>query len=257
MFNMKKSQVEEYSQTSPQDLLLQELRVLDIHCRMGEWFMEIGDEQVSVNSPQKCKQHIESATNELKEHLWQDWVDIGRLAIVTAENGAGNNGGIDNLLFLNAVKKTYLFSRNFSDLEEITDDLHSLFHIDAAEVHEKLIAKFNRKYIEIRLLHHLVMKEIYRSKLLSRYMKVHKMAQISGPAANLELPIKERVWEWEEDEEYFDMRGRSKRNQTRYNPEYDAQGFFYVWQDLTRDPYVFDDMKKDSPYKSRLQLQIP
>ena len=257
MFNMQKSQVKKKGSQLPQDLLLQELRILDIQPRMNEWFMDIGDEQVSSHSPQECKEHIKAALNELKEHLWQNWIDLGHLAVVIAENGAGNNGGLDNILFLNAVKKSYLFSRDFSDLDEITDDIQALFHIDAAEVHEKLIAKFNRKYIEVRLLHQLVMREIYRSKVLSRYMKVHKMAQISGPWANLDLPMAERVWGWEEDEEYFDMRGRSKRNQTRYNPEYDAQGFFYIWQDLTRGPYDFADLKTDSPYKSRHSITIP
>ncbi len=256
MFNIKKSQVEA-NRFSPQDLLLQELRVLDIQPRHDGWIMDIGDEQVRSNSHENCKQHIQSAIKELKEHLWQSWLDLGNLAVVIAENGAGNNGGLDNLLFLNSVKKSYLFSRNFSELEEITEDIKALFHIDAAEVHEKLISRFNAKYLEVRLMHHLIMREIYRSKLISRYAKLHKMAQISGPWANLDLPMKERVWEWEEDEEYFSSRTQARRAQTRYNPEYDAQGYFYVWQDLTRDPYKFEDFKTDSPYKSRHQVAIP
>jgi hypothetical protein len=90
-------------------------------------------------------------------------------------------------------------------------------------------------------------------------MKIRKTAQISGPWANLDLPMKERVWEWDSDgeSEYFENRTKARREQTRYNPEYDKQGFFYVWQDFTRDPYSFEDFKKDSPYKSRHQIAIP
>jgi hypothetical protein len=139
MFNIVKSQANELNKASPQDLLLQELKVLDIQPQADEWFMDIGDEQISSSSGE-CSEHIKAAIHELKEHLWQAWIDLGHLAVVIVENGAGNNGGIDNLLFLNAVKKSYLFSRNFSDLEEITDDLQALFHIDAAEVHENLIS---------------------------------------------------------------------------------------------------------------------
>ena len=88
-------------------------------------------------------------------------------------------------------------------------------------------------------------------------MTLTKEAQISGPWANLDLPMAERVWSWGEDEEYFDQRSKARKEQVRYNPEYDKQGYFFVWQDLNRDPYSFDDMKTDSPYKSRHMITLP
>lgn len=258
MFNLRQGQLTtECKPFTPEDLLLQELRVLNVHPHHDRCELDIGDERVIGQSIKECLNHLKFAIKELKEHLWEAWKDLGHLAKVIAENGAGNNGGLDNLIFLNAVKKSFLLSRKFSDLDEVTSDIEKLFHIDAAEVHEKLIVKFNMKYIEIRVLHHLIMHEVYRSKVMSRYSQLKKQAQISGPWANLDLPMKERVWEWEEDEEYQENRTKARREQTRYNPEYDKQGFFFVWQDLTRDPYTFEDFKKDAPYKSRHLITIP
>jgi hypothetical protein len=254
MFNITKTQIT----PNETELLLYELRLLGIKPQENRWLLEVGDEQIVLSSLEECKSHINQAIEELKEYIYQCWTDLDRLSIIIVENGAGNHGGLDNLIFLNSVKKSCLLSCNFSDLQPIYDNLRSLFNIDAAEVHEELIAKFNAKYLEIKLLHHLIIKELYRTKLLSRYLKMTKLAQISGPWANLDLPMKERAWEWgaDGDEEYFQQRTQARRNQTRYNPEYDANGFFYNWQDLTRDPYRFEDMKKDSPYKSRTQLTI-
>ena len=109
------------------------------------------------------------------------------------------------------------------------------------------------------------MREIYRTKLLKKYAQLHKVAQISGPWANLDLPMKERVWEFDsEEEEYFDTREKQRKEQVRYNPEYlgagssaTQQGFFYIWQDRNRDPYLFQNRESDSPYKSRLLMNIP
>lgn len=258
MFNLRQAQLEKASKPfTPEDLLLQELRILNVHPHYDHCEIDIGDERVVAKTIEDCRNHLRLAVKELKEHIWEAWKDLGHLAKVIQENGAGNNGGIDNLIFLNSVKTAYLLSRKFSDLDEITEDLQKLFHIDAAEVHDELIAKFNMKYLEVRLLHHLIMHERYRANVMARYAQIHKSAQISGPWANLDLPMKERVWEWDEDEEYFENRSKARREQTRYNPEYDKQGFFYVWQDLTRDPYTFEDFKRDAPYKSRHLITIP
>lgn len=239
------------------DLLKNELKIYHIIPSNGGFKIVLGDETVQAANIQDAIQYIESAIREIKEHIWEAWVDLRQLAIILAQNDGGNEGGLANILFLNSVKKSYLLSSNFTDLKSVSDAIYELLDIDAAEVHPDLISKFNKKYLEIRLLHRLIMNEIYRVQLLRQFSKITKQAQISGPWANLDLPIKERVWEWSEDEEYFDDRQRARRNQIRYNPEYNQEGFYFVWQDYNRDPYSFEDFKKDSPYKSRQQLAIP
>jgi len=107
-------------------------------------------------------------------------------------------------------------------------------------------------------MHRLIMSEIYRCLLIDRYLKITKQAQISGPWANLDVPMQERKWEWDDtEEEYFRDRQTSRREQIRYNPENaTSSGFFFVWVDKNRDPYKFEDMATDSPYKSRATMTI-
>lgn len=251
MFNLKQH-------NSPQtDLLLEEMRVLGISPIEGGFKITVGDDLFDCFSPSECCQHIENGIEELRKEIWETWNDLGNVAEVILHNTSENSGSLNNLLFLNSVKKSFLLSRVFSDLREITNQLRSLFNIDIAEVHENLIHRFNSLYLRIRLIHYLIMSELYRLNVMHKWSRTTKQAQVSGPWANLDLPMQERLWEWDEDEEYFENREKARREQVRYNPETNMQGFFYVWQDLSRDPYLFTDMKKDSPYKSRMYLSIP
>ena len=170
-----------------------------------------------------------------------------------------NSGSLDNLLFLSAVNKSFELSSIFTDLQLITKTIRQLLDTDIASSDDHLIRHFNDDYLRIQCLHRLIMIELYRKHLVNRYMTITKQAQISGPWANLDLPIEERVWEWDEaEDEYFANRQKSRREQIRYNPENQTKsGFYYVWQDFSRDPYRFEDMKEDSPYKSRHLLTVP
>lgn len=252
MFNLQKN-----AQITD-DLLKEELEVFGITNQPdSSWQCCIGDENINIKSLNECISTIQESILELKKHLWEDWQDLANVADVILHSENTNLGSLDNLIFLNAVKKSYLLSRVFSDLTDVSTILKKIFYLDATDIHGNLISKFNLVYLRIRLLHHLIMHEIYRLKLLTRCQVITRQSQVSGPWANLDLPMKERVWEWnEEDDEYFNNRSRARREQVRYNPENNKAGFYYVWQDLSRDPYLFMDMVKDSPYKSRHLLTI-
>jgi len=245
-------------QRSDTYLLENELISFDIDKQLdGTYIVVVGDESFPAPNLDECKKHIELGISELKQIIWEDWQDLSHIATLVSHNNSGNSSGLNNLIFLNAVKKSYFLSKIFTDLSDVSDCLKNLFFVDASEVHNNLIEKFNHKYLRIKLLHYLIMRELYRIHLIRRSQKILKSAQVSGPWSNLDLPMKERVWEWSEDEEYFDNRQRARREQVRYNPENNKMGFYYVWQDLTRDPYSFEDIQKDSPYKSRSILTIP
>ena len=251
MFNLKQH-------SSPEsDLLLAELQVLGFSpLNNGGFKISVGDSSFDCFSTEECAQHIENGTEELRREAWETWNDLSSVAEVISHSSSHNSGSLNNLLFLNSVKKSFLLSRVFTGLNEITDRLRLIFDVDIASVHENLIHKFNTLYLRTRLVHYLIMSELYRLNVVHKWSRTTKQAQVSGPWANLDLPMKERVWSWDEDEEYFENREKARKEQVRYNPENNAQGFFYVWQDLTRDPYLFTDMKRDSPYKSRHYLTI-
>lgn len=255
MFNLKK-----HSQSNaPGDLLYFELRNFDIFPdHDGTIELRVGDGYTKSTSLEDCDFLLKESIQELKKTLLESWEDLADVALLVIHNESYNPGSLENLLFLNSVKNAVRLSSNFSQLANITKSLLPLFNVDLAKVSPVLIKRFNHNYLTVSLINHLIMEELYRRHLLARFKKITKTAQVSGQWANLDLPMKERMWEWQDDdEEYFGNREKARKEQTRYNPETNKFGFYYVWQDYSRDPYSFDDMKEDSPYKSRHILTIP
>lgn len=239
------------------NLLSFELHELGINTSSESIVARIGDEEVNCKSMQDCLDHIQTAIKELKEEVWHVWNNIVHISELILHNNTFNKSNLDNILFLNAVKQSFILSNKFSKLKPISESIKSLFYADVSKVHENLIYKFNKAYIRLKVIHQLILNETYRTKVISAYMKMSKTAQISGPWANADLPMAERVWSWDEDEEYFANRSRARREQTRYNPETGKSGFYYVWQELNDDPYSFDDIEDESPYPTRDTMRIP
>ena len=242
---------------SDDKLIEKEVQIFNIINEPKGHRIVIGDESIHCASLSEIQSIIDEAIGELKTEIWQQWKNMFAISEDVLSRQKHNKGSVNNLLFLNAIKKTFLLSQKFSDLEEYNHILHAILNVDIKTIDPRSISSFNETYLKIRLLHYLIMFELYRKALVQKLSILNKSAQISGPWANLDLPYAERVWPWAEDEEYFDDRQKARRQQARYNPEYNGQGFYYVWPELaSRDPYKFEDMKKNSPYKSRHQLLI-
>ncbi|MHA2279866.1 MAG: hypothetical protein ACXAC5_03190 [Promethearchaeota archaeon] len=236
-----------------------ELRAFDIFKSANGYRLKVGDEYITSLGLNGCLHTLDSGIQEIREHMWESWQDIAALSQRMVRQTGKNSGSLDNLLFLNSTKRAFQLSTSFTDLEDVQKALERLMDSDILHADDHLILHFNTECISVQSLHRLIMTELYRKQLITRLMRMTKQAQISGPWANLDLPMKERIWEWDDGEdEYFDSRRKARREQIRYNPE-DAtkNGFYYVWQDLIRDPYRFEDMRKDSPYKSRYLITVP
>ena len=253
MFNLKS-----HKNIDDLELLRAELKAFNISRDASGYRVGIGDEHISAKTLQEVTNFINLGIKELIEHISRSWRDLDTLSQRILQGQGQNSGNIDNLLFLNAAQKSFQLISSFTDLQPIQKTLQQLLDTDIIQADDHLIKAFNSEYVSIQALHRLIMNELYRLKIVHKMSQMVKAAQISGPWANLDLPMKERVWEWDEGEdEYFGDRIRARREQIRYNPENATKsGFYYVWQDLTRDPYLFEDMKKDSPYKSRHSLTI-
>jgi len=77
---------------------------------------------------------------------------------------------------------------------------------------------------------------------------------IQGPWGNLDLPMEERVFNWDEVSGETYGRDRDKRMQQRYLMGYDTynksgkvgEGFY--WRELRNEPFSWKDRYEDSPY---------
>jgi len=204
----------------------------------------------------------ENTIRELKEELWNGWKMIGHLSdIIISSPEYNETSCFENILFLNYVKKIYLFSLVFDELEDVSHKLKAVFNCDIVNIDENIVQDFNEQYIEIKVLHNILMKELYIQNLIKRYLsfKNVKIASVQGPWGNLDLPMKERQWEWYDDgeEAYQRERTETKQKQTRYNKEDNFFGIFFSWEDLRRSPYSWDTRKQNSDYPIRDQISIP
>lgn len=239
------------------ELLMSELNFFGISKELDFFKIQIGESTVKARNLEETVSFLDDGIKELKSYIFHLWNELYYISEILLENSGGNQISLDNLIFLNSVKKSYFLSKKFSKLKKINNKLLDIMNSDISETHMDIICKFNQKYIEIKSTHLLILDELYRKKLINKIFLIEKQAQIEGPFSHLDLPMSERVWDAREDEENFDLRDRAKKQQSRYNPENGKSGFYFVWQDRNRDPYSFDDTEDESPYPTSYQFSIP
>ena len=225
----------------------------------GSYSILIGNNEIICADLMKCAEASNNEVNRLKKELFSFWEKLGHITYnIISKPKYNDTQTLTNILFLNNVKKARLLSLAFDDLEEISSVIIKIYQLDISHIDEDLITVFNDLYLSVRSYHLLVMKELYRRKVIYQYMSLTKIATIAGPWSNLTIPQKERVWEWDADgdEEWFNEKEHAKKKQTRYNPEYNAFGVFYSWDEPRRNPYRAGD-KINSPYPQRDALSIP
>lgn len=236
-------------------LLQNEMKVFGISFDQGKCQISLGDEDFLVNSIEEAQNLIKDGLKELKEYLLSSWKDLEQLSKIIIQSNDNNDPSLDNIVFLNSAKKAYYLSKEFTELEEITKILYNVFNCDIKKVDKNIIDRFNHKYIEINVVHKVILNELYRNRLLDRFALNEKTAQ-TVPTANLDIPMSERLYEYKTEEEVITQRSDARKSQPRYNPEYTSNGFYFVFQDRNRDPYSFYD-KDDSPYPSSSYARIP
>jgi len=84
---------------------------------------------------------------------------------------------------------------------------------------------------------------------------------VSGPWANLDLPMLERKYPWHDIVEELMGRDRDKKRQRRYkkgfdyyNDPYGRAGEGHYWREMRNEPYSWSQRSTESPYPSRNQL---
>lgn len=88
--------------------------------------------------------------------------------------------------------------------------------------------------------------------------QVMKMAKgISGPWANLDLPSRERVYDWWEEDANFRGRDKDIRGQRRYTKGFEnynndgSVGEGHYWREIRNEPFSWYDRKTEDPYSHR------
>lgn len=138
---------------------------------------------------------------------------------------------------------------------------------------ENSIGKFNNTKSDIIIknfssilksevgLYNLYIIKIITEKLHKENFEIKKVSYnrgISGPWANLDLPMEERVFTWRDVEEETTERQTDKQKQRRYTMGYEdekegfKEGFYF--RELRNEPFLFENASFDSPYPYRSVL---
>lgn len=118
------------------------------------------------------------------------------------------------------------------------------------------ILKYEISLVNIFIIKKLI--KIVHEKSSQSIEKLSYTQGISGPFANLDLPMQERVFKWEDVEEETTLRQRDKQLQKRYTmghddePEGFREGFYF--REIRNEPYLFEDAATESPYPYRSVL---
>lgn len=190
--------------------------------------------------------------------LWQELQEIIKLP-----TGGGNVDEYLVRLFLPAIDSLYRLSLCFDKLHNngVVADLYNILCMDSASISSRFMIKIFEYKLGIEWLHHLILKELYIISLLKEYKKQMLLPKeiiatgTGGPWANLDHPMDERVYEWDDIDEEITGRMKDRQNQPRYHlglENYNSprinEGFY--WEEVRRFPYDFDD-EDDNPYPHR------
>lgn len=172
-------------------------------------------------------------------------------------------------LFKYSLKMFAKFIECFNDLNnsKIGKVVSDALEKDITQFSSSQMKNFTDLKIAVDWIFRLVSKLSYQQRLLKFYIlgkdKVNmiKVAKgISGPWANLDLPMLERAWKWEEEDANLRGRDRDIRKQRRYrkgleNYNNDGRvGEGHYWREIRNEPYSWYSRSTESPYPGRNTL---
>jgi hypothetical protein len=195
--------------------------------------------------------------------LWTDLAD-------TLESSVPSNSppteGIENIFVyaVQGLKRAVALYPGLSDFERVDAALCRTLCSDTKSVSYKTMSKVIEYKLAIEWVGHIISRNLYiRSMLVQFYALRRKKPEtvakgVHGPFSNLDLPMKERVFEWSEIDEEVAGRDRDIKNQSRYKKGLEGyndpsinEG--QVWRELKNEPFLWGK-EGENPYPHRNTL---
>lgn len=212
----------------------------------------------------QCKKKLLSSAADNKRILLRLWTEV---AEHLGQKETGEPCPVARSMFVPAVQSLYALASNFAKLHEngVVAALKQALNNDSNAYSRLIMSKVVEFRLAIDWVHHLVRRDLYLCALIDAYrrsLQDHQVVArgVAGPWSNLDLPMQERVFEWEDIEEEVAGRERDKRNQRRYRMGLENygtgdfspnEGFF--WREIRNEPYSFDDDSSNTyPHRSLL-----
>lgn len=242
------------------DLLEKELAINGVRILQGG-VVEI-DGKINL-SPREAIFHFKRKAKYFYKVVSKIWNDIIPIVNTVSINAGEPSEGLRDI-FVNSLQEMKRLIRIYPFLEN-----HKMIDFAIANALSRDINTFSyrtmSRVIESKLaidwIGHLVKRNVYICALIGytysikRQSKKVNAAGVGGPFSNLDLPLKERCFEWSEIDE--EVRGRSSdlQNQRRYKMGLEGyhdlwpqEGF--VWRELKNEPYLWGK-EGESPYPGK------
>jgi len=79
---------------------------------------------------------------------------------------------------------------------------------------------------------------------------------VAGPWAHLDIPMFERVFQWQEGDDWLKDREKAISKLPRYNPQYDLHGFYFKWIEPRNLAYAWENRFNEGSYPMRNVLNL-
>ena len=213
---------------------------------------------------------------KLFEATWKDLLNC--IESTPLDVVSQNSSLVEKRLFINSLKDLAKFA-SFLNANFIFDDedlqktfqrsIKSFMKQDCNHVPREVILSvpdykinldwiFRTNSILSYLIHLLSYARLGPDKVGHSKTMIKTARGVSGPWANLDLPLLERRFNWSDIAEEMAGRQRDKRNQTRYmkgfeyyNDPWGRVGEGHYWREIRNEPYKWSDRADESPYPHR------
>jgi len=159
------------------------------------------------------------------------------------------------LLIFSVEYKTFLKSHNVCEiLRKTFDKDYSCFSYDVLNCVSNYRIALDWIYRKNKKIEYVVsLLDLFLNNKIDKVI-IKEARGIQGPWGNLDLPMQERVFGWDEVAGETYGRDKDKRMQQRYLMGYDTYnksgkvGEGYYWREIRNEPFAWKDRYTDSPY---------
>lgn len=213
----------------------------------------IGDDRFVYNGKEmslvEAKNLFTARIKNNKKIILELWNDVH---VYVSNDSKGDSNPYIRRMFIISLQNLHNLACYFQKLHDIgvVDGLHKCLNFDSGRFSSRMMLKVIEFNMGIEWLNHLILRDYYICHLLYKWnfikSNVKQASGTSGPWSNVDVPMKERAYEWSDIDDEIMGRTRDRQMQARYHMGLEGLGTSRVnegfhWEELRRYPYDFED----------------
>ena len=252
------------------DTLKQELAVYGFRLLDGQRCQFFKSDQLTETSLSEVYSILGNELSENKQLLTQLWRELHQSLSTKNQPAAAIDPRLSRL-FVSALKDLAIWLTMFDpkEVEPFVKIVEYALQRDILSYSSDQINAVIDYKIAIDWIHRIISRQLYTRRLIqfahdgrekANQSKIVEARGVGGPWSNLDMPMKERVWKWWEEDENFRNRDGELRRQRRYRKGLEnynnggSVGEGHYWREVRNEPYSWYSRQDNSPYPGRNTL---